>query len=142
MAASLTTKVVVDSGATQTAGSVEAVGNLIAQLQNTVPNFEFWVEHHRLPWFHFGDGGHLQALSRVCFQTTFGRIGIFTFEATGVPILLGADLLDEWGADLSYTQNTMTLKRMKGQPTLKVERTALGHRLLDIGELALALHSE
>ena len=142
MAEKLAMKVVVDSGATQTAGSVEAVGKLIGQLQTTVPNFRFWVEHHRLPWFHFGDGGHLQALSRVCFQTEFGRIGIFTFEAVGVPILLGADLLDEWGADLSYTQNTLTLRRVKGQPILDVQRTALGHRLLDLGDLTRTMRGE
>ena len=81
-------------------------------------------------------------MSRVCFNTPYGRIGIFTFEAVGVPILLGADLLDEWGADLSYTQNTLTLQLLCGKPKLPVQRTELGHRLLDMCDVARAFQPE
>ena len=93
---------VLDTGATQSAGSIEAVANLIDYLPQVDDKFSFRVTHDKLPLFHFGDGGWLRALSQVHLMTSLGEIGVFTVQPEGVPILVGADMCERWGIPVSY----------------------------------------
>ncbi len=98
-------KAILDTGATQTAGSAEAVWALVMYLPKVDPTFRYEVDVDSRAWFHFGDGGCLQALSRVWLSTVSGRFGIYVLDAKGVPVLIGSDCCEGWGISISYKRN-------------------------------------
>jgi hypothetical protein len=51
-------------------------------------------------------------------------------DAEGVPILLGGDVLEELGADISCDRCTATMRNVTGEPVISLEAVD-GHRLLD-----------
>ena len=83
------------------------------------------------PRFHFGDGGYLRALGRLHLRTRMGDGPIYVFRAKGVPILIGADLMQKWGALISYVKDTVKLERLPGKPEIELEVKGK-HRLLRI----------
>ncbi len=66
-------------------------------------------------------------------------MGIYSLDAEKVPILIGADLLEEWGALISFLRNSVKLENSEEQPTLKLTCAASGQRLLDMAGLATAM---
>ncbi len=132
---------IIDTGTMQTAGGADAFQSLIDFLLRHDPNFCFWVDVNDRPSFHFGDGGYLRASSRVWLTTSLGEIGIYVVEAPGVPILIGADLLDARGILISFRRNLAIFENVPSQPVVALERSSSGHRLLDltaapVGQLA------
>ena len=123
-------KMVVDTGATQTAGGVEATANFLDALRGYCGVVAWHTDTHDRPWFRFGNGLWLQALGRLYVETVVGSVGIYLLDAEGVPILLGGDLLDELGADISYNRGTATMCNVTGEPVINLEAVG-GHRLLD-----------
>ena len=123
-------KMVVDTGATQTAGGVEAVANFLDALREYFGVVAWHTDTHDRPWFRFGNGLWLQALGRLYVETVVGSVGIYLLDAEGVPILLGGDLLEELGADNSYNRGTATMRNVTGEPVINLEAVG-GHRLLD-----------
>ena len=75
--------VVLDCGATETAGGVEAVRSETRFFSDSR------VEVYSLdrPWFRFANGHWGRALSRVWLLTPMGWISIYTLEAENVPVL-------------------------------------------------------
>ena len=124
--------VVIDTGATESAGGLDAVTNLIASLQARWPDLEYWVDRSDRPWFKYASGEWGRAASRVHAQLPVGMIAVYTLEAD-TPVLFGSDLLDMLGANLCYHTNKLTLKKVVGQPVVSVDRAPSGHRLLDVG---------
>ena len=125
-------KAIVDTGATQTAGGSKAVWALVDFMSGRKKHFDWRIDYQDRPWFHFGDGGWLQALYKVHLQTALGDIGIFVLDADRVPILIGSDLLESWGILISYMRNTAVFETLEGNPQVAPERSAGGHRLLDL----------
>ena len=84
-------KAIIDTGATQTVGGIEAVQMLLDRIRVVVSDGEnkehiYSVDPNDRPWFHFWDGGWLQALSRIWIRTKIGSVGICTLAADKVPI--------------------------------------------------------
>ena len=71
---------VLDTGTTQSAGSLGSIGNLIEYLEKADPKFSFRVTHDNLPLFHFGDGGWLRAMSQVHLMTPLGEVGVSALQ--------------------------------------------------------------
>ncbi len=125
-------KAVLDTGATQTAGSATAVWSLIEHLQAMDPAMRDEVDRTHRPWLHFGDGGWLRAQAKIWLQTALGQIGIFVLQAPGVPILIGSDCCESWGILISYKRNGATFENVEGMPKICLERSSSGHRLIDL----------
>ena len=94
--------------------------------------FRYEVDVESRPWFHFGDGGWLQALSRVWLSTVLGRFGIYVRDAKGVPVLIGSDCCEGWGMSISYRRNEAILENVSGMPKIALEKSASGHRHIDL----------
>ena len=71
-------------------------------------------------------------MSQVHLKTSLGEIGVFTLQVRGVPILVGADMCERWGVLLSYARKTVVLEYVPGAPTVKLVRTANGHRMINL----------
>ena len=81
--------VVLDCGATETAGRVEAVQILVDVVTQGFPGSRVEVYSLDRPWFRFAG-----ALSRVWLLTPLGWISIYTLEAEYMPVLAGMNVLE------------------------------------------------
>ena len=86
--------VVLDCGATETAGGVEAVRILVDAVTHGCLDSRVEVDSLERPWFRFANGHWCRALSRVWLLTPWGWISIYTLEAENVPVLAGMKLLE------------------------------------------------
>ena len=87
--------VVLDCGATETAGGVEAVQILVDAVKQGFSDSRVEVDSLDRPWFRFANGHWSRALSRVWLLTPMGWISIYTLEAENVPVLASMNLLEE-----------------------------------------------
>ena len=129
-------KATLDTGATQTAGGITAVDDLVRYLAE-FREFKHEVCTLSRPWFHFGDGGWLQALSKVTVYTNLGRIQIYVLDAGSVPILVGSDMCDFWAILISYVRSEVVFESIAGCPKVQLEVAPSGHRLIDLAATPL-----
>ena len=86
--------VVLDCGATETAGGVEAVQILVDAVTQGFPDSRVEVDPLDRPWFRFANGHWSRALSRVWLLTPLKWNSIYTLEAEDAPVLAGMALKD------------------------------------------------
>ena len=98
--------VVLDCGATEPAGGVEAVQILVDAVKH-FSDSRVEVDSLDRPWFRFANGCWNKALSRVWLLTPMGWISIYTLEAENVPVLVGMNLLENH--DLFQTKRVIGL---------------------------------
>ena len=123
------TQIVLDSGATETAGGADAIQSFIEGLKKTGKKFKVQVDRNDKPWFRFADGLWKQALSRVHIYLPCEKwIAIYTLDAD-TPILGSVVFLENLGSVVDFVDNTLTMKDTGHKITL--ERAKTGHRLLD-----------
>ena len=119
--------VVLDYGATETAGGVEAVQILAVKKGFSDSRVE--VDSLDIPWFRFANGHWGRALSRVWLLTLMGWITIYTLEAENVPVLARMNLLENH--DVSFRRNeflvydTCTVSQQLGVPDCNVSENVL-----------------
>ena len=111
--------VVLDCGATETAGGVEAVQILVE------------VNSLDRPWFRFANGHWGRALSRVWLLTPMGWISIYTLEAENVPVLAGMNVLQNHY--ISFRRNEFLVYDAEGHArSVPLRRSPSGHRILNL----------
>ena len=87
--------VVLDCGATEIAGGVEAVKILVEMQKQGFSDSRVEVDSLDRPWFRFANGHWGQgSLSKVWLLTPMGWISIYTLEAENVPVLADTNLLE------------------------------------------------
>ena len=128
------TYVALDTGATETAAGLQQADDLIRALREFD---EIWVEVSRdqLPWFKFGDGKWLQAVSRLLIQKKTSsqyleKLTLYTLDAE-CPVLIGSKTLKDWEAKICYKTDTL---EVLGKP-YKLLVTPNGHRLFDLSQI-------
>ena len=123
--------VVLDSGATETAGGVEAVQILVDAVKQGFSDSRVEVDSLDRPWFRFANGHWGRALSRVWLLTPMGWISIYTLEAENVPVLACMNLLENH--DISFRRNEFLVYDSEGH-TLSVllRRSPSGHRIMNL----------
>ena len=95
--------VVLDCGATETAGGVEAVQIVVDAVTQGFSDSRVEVDYLDRPWFRFANGHWNKALSRVWLLAPLGWIIISTLKAENVPVLAGMNLLENH--DISFRRN-------------------------------------
>ena len=95
--------VVVDCGATETAG-VEAVQILVDAVKQGFSD-RVEVDSVDRPWFCFATGQWGRTVSRVWLLTPFGWISIYTLEAVNVPVLASTNSIENH--DISQTKRVL-----------------------------------
>ena len=126
-------EMVLDCGATESAGGGEAVQNLIDALFENYDEAELDVDTEDWPWLRFANGEWGQALSRVWILCPMGWIGIYLLDAENVPVLAGVNLMEQH--DVSFRRNELTLYQPDGSiRAVPLRRAPSGHRLLNVLE--------
>ena len=123
--------VVLDCGATETAGGVEAVQILVDAVTRGFSDSRVEVDSLDRPWFGFANGHWGRALSRVWLLTPMGWISIYTLEAENVPVLTGMNLLENH--DISFRRNEFSVYDAEGHTrSVPLRRSPSGHRILNL----------
>ena len=123
--------VVLDCGATETAGGVEAVQILVDAVKQGFSDSRVEVDSLDRPWFRFANGHWGRALSRVCLLTPMGWISIYTLEAENVPVLAGMNLLGNH--DISFRRNEFSVYDPEGHArSVPLRPSPSGHRILNL----------
>ena len=105
--------VLLDTGATETAGGVEAVQILVDAVTRGFLGSRVEVDSLDRPWFRFANGHCGRALTRVWLLTLMGWISIYTLEAENVPVLAGMNLLENH--DIFFRRNEFLVYEADGQ---------------------------
>ena len=106
-------RVIVDSGASENAVGMESLQKLVDE-----SGVNYKIEINDRPVFKFGNGQHLQALSRAdLLNTSLGPISFYVLggEALNTPPLMGGKTLRQLGAMLAYEENLFIYKRQDPQ---------------------------
>ena len=123
--------VVLDCGATETAGGVEAVQILVDAVTQGFPDSRVEVNSLDRPWFRFATGHWGRALSRVWLLTPLAWISIQTLEAENVPVLASMNLLENH--DISLRRNEFLVHDAEGHARSDpLRRSPSGHRILNL----------
>ena len=123
--------VLLDTGATQSAGGDFAVRELAKRMEKKGAAIS---EINEKPWFRYADGAWIQALGRTDIKWDDFVLKIYRIEAD-TPILLGADFFSKNEAIINYSDCTMTLA--KGRYKFALLVTPAGHRAWDVTAVAM-----
>ena len=127
----LQAEVVLDCGATETAGGVEAVQILVDAVKQGFSDSRVEVDSLDRPWFRTANGHWGRALSRVWLLTPMGWISICALEAENVPVLAGMNLLENH--DISFRRNEFLVYDAEGHTrSVPLRRSPSGHRILNL----------
>ena len=129
---------VIDSGATETVGSLEALECVVKKRLATVgPGPHYHVVQGPPKNFRFGNGETRYSESYVLLMQSLGAqtiaLGIYTLQASNVPILLGIKSLRKLGAILDCEQGLLVLKAVNHELLIPLRRSTSGHLLVDLG---------
>ena len=118
---------VLDTGATETITSLEALEYVISKRRIRFGQEDVQVVDGPQKVFRFGNGQVQSSESFVLIPQTLGKhkiaLGAFTIDAPGVPLLLGIRSLDKLGAIIDCSRSMMVLKTVDAalmDPTQKV----------------------
>ena len=132
---------VLDLGATETVGSLEALETLMAKRANLHGNqedVEVYTGASSQKPFRFGNGGVQFSSSYVLVHQKLGEqsvlLGMYTIDAERVPILIGMRTLVKLGAVIDVAGRWMVLANVA--PTLKIPlaKSKAGHLLVNLTE--------
>ena len=123
--------VVLDCGATDTAGGVEAVQITVDVLTPGFPQSLVEVDSLDRPWFRFANGHWCRALSRVWLLTPLSWTSMYTLDAEDVPVLAGMNLLENH--DTSFGRNEFLVYDAEGnQRSVPLRRSPSGRRMMNL----------
>ena len=125
---------VIDTGATDTLASLEALEQVVALRAKKFGPEDIQVREQRKK-FRFGNGESQRATSFVEIpQILDGQqisLGLHAIDAPGVPVLLSVRTLRKLGAVIDMATNTMHLKNVSDRP-IQLKRSSNEHLLLDL----------
>lgn len=126
---------VLDSGATESIASLEAMREVM-ELRMRVHGPEQFVVHERQKRFRFGNGSVQNAVSFVELpQTVAGKsvkLGVHALDAPGIPLLLSVKTLTLLKAVIDFDQGQICFKEVDPSIWIQLKRASNGHLLLDL----------
>ena len=128
---------VLDTGATETVTSLaalEAIHRRRTELLGHSDHVEVVPGFCKV--FRFGNGMTQSSESFVYLKQQVGnheiKLGAYTIDATGVPLLLGIRTLERLGAILDTKQGYLVMKTVDPTLIVPLKRSQSGHLLLDL----------
>ena len=132
-------KALLDCGATDTIGSVEAVEAIIDRAQRMFGNDEecVSVDTQDRPVYKFGDAKKQKVLSKVTVRVKpggekSGNLQVHAHEAKGVPVLLSSKSLASLGAIVNFATGQAVMQNLNSQKVVQMERSDTGHLWFDL----------
>ncbi|CAE7706187.1 GIP [Symbiodinium sp. CCMP2456] len=136
---------VLDSGATETVGSLPALEALmVARFAITGSPEQVMVTNEAPKRFKFGNGAQDMSSSHILLPVTLGQqqvpMGIFTLDVVGVPLLIGIKTLRRLCSVLDCHRGVLVMGAVDPHRGIKLMRSGTGHLLLDLRQ-DLMVHS-
>jgi hypothetical protein len=131
--------ILVDSGASETVGSPEALDTLAVRAFEKFPG-KTKVKINKKPngpRFKMANGAIANTYSQVLIDTPLGTFSAYSMEAQDVPILMSIKALRALEATINFTTDEMSFTAHGANPTgkkvvRKLQRTSKGHLTFDI----------
>lgn len=127
---------VLDTGATETVGSMDALEHVLMKRFELFGHEDVVIDVNNTKEFKFGNGQTRAASSFVCLPQTIGNrsttLGIYALDVPIVPILLGIRTLQKLGAVLDLDKGTLEFRRIFPGKIVQLIKGANGHLLLDL----------
>ncbi|CAE7725645.1 RE2 [Symbiodinium sp. CCMP2592] len=136
---------VLDSGATETVGSLPALESLmLARYEVTSQVEEVAVTNAAPKRFKFGNGSHDMSSSHILLPVTLGThqvpMGIYTLDVEGVPLLIGIKTLRRLRSVIDCHRDIPVMGAVDPNRGIQLQRSVTGHLLLDLRQ-DLMVHS-
>eukprot|EP00435_Cladocopium_sp_Y103_P060805 s110_g22.t1 len=127
---------VVDTGATETVGSMDALEHVLGKRFELFGQEDVVIDCSKTKEFKFGNGQTRTAASFVCLPQTIDNqsttLGIYALDVPNVPILLGIKTLQKLGAMLDLEHCTLEFRKIFPGKLVQLLKGANGHLLLDL----------
>ncbi|CAE7435688.1 unnamed protein product [Symbiodinium sp. CCMP2592] len=128
---------VLDTGATETVGSLPAVEQLMrARRQHLGCAEEVRVVDQPPKRFKFGNGEYAYSASYILLPQQLGaqaiQLGIFALDVSGVPLLVGIRTMRRLGAVLDLSRFVIVFTAVDMNRAIPLRRSPSGHALLDL----------
>ena len=138
MAATRRGKAVLDCGATDSLGSINAVESLAKINVKKTGLSKMRVNLGDRPTYTFGNGDSQRVAGRATFEVSAcgdcGTIDFHGLDAKGVPLLLGAKAMKEMGAIIDFDSGKAVFAKLCPDRVVQLEASSSGHWLLDLSE--------
>ena len=136
---------VLDSGATETVGSLPALEALmLARFHQTGKIERVTVTSTPMKRFKFGNGSQDMSASHILLPVMLGQhavpMGVYTLDVSGVPLLIGIKTLRRLHAVLDCHRDVLVLGAVDPNRGVQLKRSSSGHLLLDLRQ-DLMVHS-
>ena len=136
---------VLDSGATETVGSLPALEALmLARFQQTGQIERVTVTSTPMKRFKFGNGSQDLSASHVLIPVMLGQqavpMRVYTLDVSGVPLLVGIKTLRRLRAVIDCHRDVLVLGAVDPNRGVQLKRSSSGHLLLDLRQ-DLLVHS-
>ena len=127
---------VIDTGATETVGSLDAVEFVIQSRHAIYGDEEIGVNPNKTKRFRFGNGHERHAESFITIPQTIDgmhtSLGVYTMDVPGIPILLGVQTMMRLGAVVDVAAPSLTFTKLFPNRNIPLIRGQNGHLLLDL----------
>ncbi|CAE7779651.1 RE2, partial [Symbiodinium microadriaticum] len=127
---------VIDSGATETVGSLEAIEAVVSMRRTRYGLEDVRVFPEAKKSFRFGNAQQETATSYVEVPQTLGgravSLGVFALDVPRIPILLSIRTLKKLGAEINFQRKTIVFKAVDPGVVIGLQESASGHLLLDL----------
>eukprot|EP00439_Symbiodinium_sp_Y106_P061006 s2874_g9.t1 len=130
---------VIDSGATETVGSLPAIDDLLAVRYETYGRAEeFRVSDAPPRRFRFGNGALGFSVSHLLLPQDLGQsridLGIFALDVERVPILIGVRTLRSLSTVIDFQHDVAVFSALDPTVGVPLRRSRSGHLLLNLGQ--------
>ena len=127
---------VLDTGATETVGSLEAIDYIMKQRIQRFGQEKVGVDVKRQKRFRFGNAQEMNAESYLLLPQRVNGVetslGVYTLDVPGVPILLGVKTMEKLGAVISVAEKTLEFTKVFPGTKIKLVQGKNKHLLLDL----------
>lgn len=132
------TYAVIDTGATETVGSLEAVEQVMMHRQKFFPQETVGVNPNKKKRFKLGNAQECSSESFVLLPQCCGgqgfSLGVYTLDVGNVPILIGARTLSKLGASICVRTPELMFNEIFPGVRIPLVKGTNGHLLLDLGK--------
>ena len=127
---------VIDTGATETVGSMDALEFVLGQRHEYFGDEHVDIDTNTTKEFKFGNGQTRSASSFVCVPQTIGgqstSLGVFALDVPNIPILIGIRTLQKLGAVVNVLETCLEFRSIFPGYRVPLVRGNNGHLLLDL----------
>ena len=127
---------VLDTGATETVGSLDALQYVMDVRQSLFGNEVVQVDPNKCKSFRFGNGESDSSKSYVLLPQMVGEnytsLGVYAMDVPDIPILIGIKTMERLGAIIDVSCRTIEFQWMFPGVKIHLKRGGNGHLLLDL----------